>query len=450
MATYLPIPGGLAVYAKRYVSDDIAFALGFNYWFGTSITVCVEVTAVTIIMTYWTEAVPAAAWITIVLLSLVALNIFSVKGYGEAEFIFASIKIIAIVGLLILSFIIDLGGGPSGHRLGFQYWNNPGAMRTYLKDGDVGRFLGVLATFVYAAFAFTGCENIAVTAGEAENPRRNIPKACNRVIYRILLFYIGGVLAIGVTVAYNDKDLAAAIKSGSPGAAASPFVVAIENAGISVLPSVINAVILTSAWSAGNAFLYTASRNLYALALNGNAPRVFARCNRNGVPYVAVLGTTAVALLTYLNVSNSSAKVFGWFANLTTVCALFNWTTLSFAYIRFRKGALQQGIYHTMPKKAWFSPYSAYWAFGSCIFIITIQGFTVFFDFKGADFVAAYVGVLIYLVPFASYKIIKRSKMVPYAEMDFFTGKAEVDEHQKSYVEQEPRNWLERFWFWLA
>lgn len=160
-------------------------------------------------------------------------------------------KIITIIGLLIMAFILCVGGGPESGEfhepVGFRYWNNPGAMREYLVDGRVGYFLGFLKSFVNAVFAFLGAEVIAVAACETKHPRHNIPKAVRRTFWRILIFYVFGVLAIGVLVPYNDAGLAAAIEKGAKGAAASPWVVAIQNAGIKGLPHIINAVILTSA-----------------------------------------------------------------------------------------------------------------------------------------------------------------------------------------------------------
>lgn len=211
---------------------------------------------------------------------VVCLNIFAVSIYGEAEFIFASIKIITIVGLLLLALIIDLGGGPSHDRLGFRYWKNPGAMKPYISTGDAGRFLGLFSTLVNAAFSYGGVEMVAIAAGEAEDPRRNIPKAVRRVFWRILFFYVLGSLAIGVLVPYNDSQLLSAQKSGAAGAAASPWVIAIYRAGIPALPSIINAVILTSASSSANAFLYTGSRYLFALAQNKQAPRFLLKCSK--------------------------------------------------------------------------------------------------------------------------------------------------------------------------
>lgn len=231
---------------------------------------------------FWHGAVHinVAAWISLIIVLVICLNIFAVAIYGEAEFCFASIKIITIVGLLIFAFIIDLGGGPTRDRLGFRYWKHPGAMKEYVALGDKGRFLGLFSTLVNAAFSYGGVEMVAVAAGEAEDPRRNIPKAVRRVFWRILFFYVLGSLAIGVLIPYNEPRLLSAIKGDAPGAAASPWVIAVYRAGVPVLPSIINAVILTSATSSANAFLYTGSRYLYALAQNGQAPRIFLKCSK--------------------------------------------------------------------------------------------------------------------------------------------------------------------------
>lgn len=271
-----------------------------------------EVTAAAIIIQYWTEAVPVGVWITIILVIILLLNVIAVSIFGEAEFWFASIKILAIIGLIILGIILFFGGGPDHDRLGFRYWDHPGAFNPFVTGGNTGRFLAFWYSFIKSGFAFVmSPELITTAAGEAENPRRNIPKAAKRFIYRLFAFYVLGTLVIGVTVAYNDPNLMSAVSSGK-GAGASPFVVAIQNAGISGLNHVINAAILTSAWSSGNSWLFAGSRMLYSLACTDQAPKVFRRCNNQGVPYAAVLFTWAVGCLAYLNVSNSGASVFDW------------------------------------------------------------------------------------------------------------------------------------------
>lgn len=167
-------------------------------------------------------ALQVAAWISIFIFLIVCLNIFAVRVFGEAEFAFAVIKIVTIIGLLILSLIIDLGGVPAQPRLGFHYWRDPGAMNQYKALGDLGRFLGLWSTLSNASFAYNGVEMIAMTAGEVENPRRNVPKATRRFIWRILFFYILGSLALSVLVPYNDPHLLQAEATGAAGAAQSP------------------------------------------------------------------------------------------------------------------------------------------------------------------------------------------------------------------------------------
>lgn len=251
-------------------------------WYQCAITQCVEISAAAVVIQFWEGAVDinVAAWISIIIVLILALNIFAVSIYGEAEFIFSSIKILTIVGLLILSLIIDLGGGPDHDRRGFRYWNNPGAMNTYVADGAEGRFLGWFSVLVNAAFSFAGVETVACAAGEAANPRRNIPKAIRRVFWRILVFYVLGAIAIGMLVPYNDEHLLTALENDLPGGYASPWVIAVNRAGIPALPSIINAVILTSASSSANAFLYTGSRYLYALAQNRHAPQFLLYCTK--------------------------------------------------------------------------------------------------------------------------------------------------------------------------
>lgn len=226
------------------------------------------------------------------------------------EFWFASIKFISIMGLILTSLVIMLGGAPNNDRIGFKYWYDPGAIKPYLVEGDAGNFLAYWAAFIRAGFAFiTSPELIALAAGETMAPRRNIPKAASRFIWRLAIFYGLGSLMVGVIVPSNDDRLL----SPKSNATSSPWVIGIQRAGIVGLNHVVNAAILTSAWSAGNAFLYSGSRVMYSLALNGQAPAIFKRTSKNGVPYAAVLATWSVGLLSYLNVSNSSAKVFDWF-----------------------------------------------------------------------------------------------------------------------------------------
>ncbi|BFZ60735.1 hypothetical protein YB2330_001786 [Saitoella coloradoensis] len=455
MVTYLPTSGGFTSYATRFVDPAVGFATGWNYWYCFGITLPAEITAASIVIQYWDPNDDhLAIYITVMLGTALLINLFGAGAYGEAEFWCAIIKVVAIVGLIILGVVLDLGGGPNHDRLGFRYWKNPGAFNdTYLgiENTSTARFLGFWSVFIQAAFSYLGTEIVAVTAGEARAPRRNVPKAIKRVFFRLAVFYFCGILVIGLTVPYNSDRLLSAITQ-STGAAASPFVVAITNAGIKGLDHVINAVILTSAFSAGNSDLYTASRTLYALALEGKAPRIFARVTRKGLPIYCVLLTFCLGPLAYLNVSSGASTGFNWLSNLSTVAGLFTWSVICWSYIRFQKGLKVQGISRdTLPFKTPFQPYAAYIALVSLSIIIFFNGFSVFIGgFAAQDFVAAYIGVPIFFGFWVFWKVWRRTKMVGLEEMDLLTGVKEIDELEEMDRAEEaakgPQGFVGRMW----
>lgn len=445
MATWLPLPGAIPQYCARYVDPAMGFAVGWNNWYQSSITLCAEISAASIVIGYWNDTINASAWITIIIVLVICLNIFAVAIYGEAEFIFASIKIITIVGLLLLALIIDLGGAPTHDRLGFRYWNNPGAMKEYIGSGNTGRFLGLWSTLVNAAFSYGGVEMVAVAAGEAEDPRRNIPKAVRRVFWRILFFYVLGSLAIGVLVPSDDERLSA------DGTRASPWVIAMDRATIPVLPSIINAVILTSASSSANAFLYTGARYLFGVAQNKQAPKFLLKCSKGGVPYYCVGITASLSLLTYMSVSTGANEVFLWFQNLVTIAQLFTWCSICIAYIRFHAALKAQGVDRsTLVFRSPFQPYLAYGTFIYFALIILFNGWVVFTNGNWVvnDFLISYIGVPIYFLLYAVWRFGKRTHFVKASEADIWSGKAALDaEH---WPERRARNWVERVWFWVA
>jgi amino acid transporter len=182
-------------------------------------------------------------------------------------------------------------------------------------------------------------------------------------------------------------------------------VIAIQNAGISALPSIINAGILTSAWSAGNAYLYMSSRSLYSLALAGNAPKIFKRCNRYGVPVYAVMASSCFALLAYLNVSSSAGTVFNWFISLTNTAGYTSWMVCCIIYIRFRKACQAQGI--VVPYQSRFQPYASWVCLAIFTFLLLMNGFTVFYpgQFTVSGFLTTYLGIPIFLILWLGHKL---------------------------------------------
>lgn len=442
VAAYLPTPGSsMNLFGYRYVSRSMGFALGWLYFYSLGILVPYEITAAGLVIEYWSPPVNIAVWISIMIVVIVGLNALPVRFYGETEFWFAGTKVIMMTGLLILSFILFWGGGPNHDRLGFRYWKHPGAANTYLASGDTGRFLALLSTLVLSAFPFTFAPELLIaTGGEMRSPRRNLPIAARRYIFRLVFFYVGCVLAISVICPSDDP----AITSGGAGAGASAFVVGIRNAGIPVLDSIINAGIIISAWSSGNSFLYLSSRSLYALALSGNAPSFFKACTKSGVPYWAVTASSLFCGLAYLNVASSSAVVFNWFVNLTNTSGFISWICCGIIYLRFRKACEAQNI-TDLPYKNMFGRFGAWCAIVGFVFLCLINGFNVFWPqiWNPSSFLTAYIGIPIFLIIYFSHRIWAWSDpwAYPPEEVDMQTGMVEV------LAEETPPRKIEGSWW---
>ncbi|KAG9734129.1 histidine permease, partial [Aureobasidium melanogenum] len=429
----------MTMFADRFVSSSFGFALGWLYWYSLGILVPYEITAAGLVIEYWGSTINIAVWISIMLVLIVALNLLPVKYYGEVEFWFAGTKVIMMVGLLLVSLIICLGGGPNGDRLGFRYWKTPGAANVYLAEGNTGRFIALLSTWVLSAFPFAFAPELLVaTGGEIEDPRRNLPIAARRYFYRLIFFYIFSVLAIGVICRSDDQ----ALTNGGVGAGSSAFVVGIKNAGIPVLDSIINGGIILSAWSSGNSFLYLSGRSLYSLALAGNAPAWFKHCTKNGVPIRAMGVSSLFSLLAYLNVANSASVVFNWLVNLTNTSAFISWICCCITYIRFRKAMVAQDIPDSdLPyRNTLMQPWGAWFAMIFFTILTLINGFTVFWpqNWSVADFFTAYVGIPIPIIIYLGHKVFwarHEAWARPPLAVDLVSG---LDEVMTTYKEKKP------------
>ncbi|KAL4966178.1 putative proline-specific permease [Aspergillus stella-maris] len=440
IAAFMPVPGSsVSYYASRIVSPSFGFAVGWLYVYSMSILAPYEITAASLVISYWPNTVSIGVWITVMIVVVVGLNCLPVRFYGETEFWFASLKVIMMAGLLLVSIVLFFGGGPDHDRLGFRYWKTPGAANTYLINGSGGRFLALLSTLVLSALPFTFApEFLILTTGEMANPKKTLPRAAKRYIYRILFFYISSILAITVICPSSDATLT----SGGTGAGASPFVVGIKNAGIPVLDSVINAGILISAWSSGNSFLYMATRSLYSQARAGNAPRWFLACTEGGVPYRCVGVCSLFCALAYTNLGDSSAVVFNWFVNLTNESAFISWTCCCIVYLRFRKACQVQGIRSQggLPYTSRFQPWGSYLGLALFPFLALINGFDVFFpeNWSVSSFFTAYVGIPLFAVFYGAHRAYNwQNKWVfDVEEVDLKTGvdvvESEVNEEKGS------------------
>ncbi|KAL9026774.1 MAG: hypothetical protein Q9196_004615 [Gyalolechia fulgens] len=445
MAAYLPIQSGFTGYAARFCDPALGFSLGYTYWFKYIIVTPNQLTAAALVIQYWVprEKVNPGVFIAIFLVVIILINYLGIRYFGEIEFWLSSVKILTIVGLLILSLVLVLGGGPDHDRKGFRYWKDPGAMKTLYGTGDKGRFLGLWSTFVTATFAYLGTELVGVTVGEAQNPRRVIPRAIKLTFWRIVVFYVLSVLLIGMLVPYNSKALSFATKQ-TTGASASPFVVAMIESGITGLPGFLNACILIFVFSAANSDLYIATRTLYGLAKEGNSHRIFARTDRRGVPIYALGLSAAIACIAFLNVADDSKKVFGYFVNLVTIFGLLTWISILVTHIYFVRARRAQGVEkHQLAYTAPFGLPGTYFALVFCIVIALFKNFDVFVRVPGREggerfdyinFITGYLGIPLYLIMIFGYKFISHSKGWTPLEADLVTGKEAIDREEEEFL----------------
>lgn len=451
MAAWLPLASGFTGYAHRFVDPALGFSLGWNYWFKYIIVTPNNLTAAALVLQYWVdrERVNPGAFIAVFLVAIILINYFGVRFFGEFEFWLSSIKVTVILGLILLSLILACGGGPDHDPKGFRYWHNPGAFKPYAVNGtsvSAAKFIALWSTMTTAVFAYLGMELVGVTVGEAQNPRRVIPRAIKLTFYRILLFYVVLVFLLGMILPYNDPDLIAANKA-KTSASASPFVVAIQLSGIKALPAIMNACILVFVFSAANSDLYIASRTLYGLAVEGNAPKIFSRTDRRGVPIYALGLSSLFCLLAFLNVDTSSTTVFKYFVNLVTIFGLLTWISILVAHIYFVRARRAQGVPDTAlafvaPGGIWGSYISLFF----CCLIAIFKGFNYFipnykkngygqWDYK--NFITAYLGIPLYLIMIGGYKIIMKSEGVRPETADLYSGKARIDEEEVEFLAAE-------------
>ncbi|KAF9064593.1 amino acid permease/ SLC12A domain-containing protein [Rhodocollybia butyracea] len=417
LAALVPLTGSYIRHAEYFVDPALSFAAGWNNVYLTVVSIPAEVVASAVLVSFWTTSVSNGVWITIMGLLIIVTSLCFVRIYGELEFGFAMLKIALIVGLIIMGLCIDLGGVAGQPRLGFQYWRNPGPFVQYLDiPGATGRFLGFWTVFSNAAYAYSSIETMASAAAETKNPRRNLPKAAKRIFIRVLLFYVISIFIVTLIVPSNNKLLLRSTGNASQ----SPFVIVATSAGIKVVPHIVNAIVLTSAWSSGNSTMLTGSRILYGLAREGHAPKIFLRTNRFGIPYLCVLFIGVFIALGYMTLQSSASMVFGWFQELVAAGTLVTWIVICVVYLRFYYGCKRQGIDRSeLPWAAPFQPYAAWAALFGFGLILLTGGFAVFMrgHWDIEKFFGSYFNVPFILIIYFGYKITKKTKIVSLDDM---------------------------------
>ncbi|MBM4792027.1 amino acid permease [Streptomyces sioyaensis] len=341
MAAANPTSGSFSAYADRALGRWAGFSIGWLYWFFWVVVLAVEATAGAAILTSWVPAVPQWAWALIVMVVLTASNLASVSSFGEFEFWFAGIKVVAIAAFIVLGGLAIFGVLPGTHHAatGFGNLTSHGG---FLPHGPSAILTGVLMV----VFSFMGSEIVTLAAGESEDPERAVTKATKSVIWRVGIFYLGSILVVVSLLPWNSPAIA---KKGS-------YVAALDSIGIPHAGQIMNVIVLTAVLSCLNSGLYTASRMAFSLGQRGDAPKSFARTNSRGVPQAAIVASVLFGFIAVGFNYLWPTTVFQFLLNSSGAVALFVWLVICFSQLRMR-GIIQRENPEKLLVRMWLFPY---------------------------------------------------------------------------------------------
>ncbi|KAJ3062178.1 hypothetical protein HDU98_001917 [Podochytrium sp. JEL0797] len=462
MATLLPVEGGFSHFPSRFVTPALGYAEGWNYWITWALTFPAELAGIANLMTYWIPITQVASWIwsLVFLIPLVGINLFSVTGFAETEFILCIVKVISIVLFLIIGVFIWFGVGQNTGFLGFKNWNP-----AIVGDSSLNRFLNIGRTFTTGFLCYGGTELVGITAGEAMNPRTSVPRAINGTFWRISIFYLGSIFMVGVLLSPDSVILkATSIKE-------SPFVYAYSAAGIGFGADFMNFVIIVAALSCSNSCLYACARTLMRLAEEGSAPKIFGKVDKRGVPVNAVLVVGIFAVLTvvaaYASGPGGSGHVFDWLSGVIAYGTMMTWMIISYTHLRFRAGYVAQGRkIADLPYIAPFHPYADYLSITIGTVVSFFMLLSAFYNSNGTpDFYNLqwlmdnswiYCGVPLTIFLFVAHGVLKSGfKLIAFEDMDFETGRlieTDAEREENEHIRSRPTNlkeWGQRIWFKL-
>ncbi|MEH7075835.1 amino acid permease [Neobacillus drentensis] len=384
MAVDEPVSGSFSSYANRYLGPFAGYLTGWTYWFMWVVVGMAEITVVGVYVNYWFPDIPQ--WVTALatLIVITMINLSSVKAFGEFEFWFAMIKVVAIIGMIVVGLaMILLGIGNEGQPIGFSnLWTHGGFIPNGLK--------GILMSLVLVMFSFGGVELVGITAGEAKNPRKSIPSAINNVVWRILIFYIA---ALGIMMSLYPWN--------EVGTNGSPFVLIFDKIGIPGAASIINFVVLTAALSAFNSGLFSTGRMLYNLSLQNNGPKYFGKLNKHATPKRGILFSSSFLLVAVFLNYIVPEKVFMYISSVATVAVITSWTIILITQLKFRQSKTKEEVKKLAFKMPLF-PISTYLALAFLALVIILMAFIE--EMR----VALYVAPIWFIILYAGYRMKKR------------------------------------------
>ncbi|NJP77741.1 amino acid permease [Streptomyces telluris] len=360
MAAANPTSGSFSAYADRALGRWAGFSIGWLYWFFWVVVLAVEATAGAAILNGWIPSVPQWAWALIVMIVLTATNLASVSSYGEFEFWFAGIKVVAIAAFVAIGLLAVFGVLPGSDNPGAGL-DNLTAHGGFLPNGAGAILTGVLMV----VFSFMGSEIVTLAAGESEDPQRAVRQATNSVIWRIAVFYLGSIFVVVSLLPWDSKEIA---DKGS-------YVAALDSIGIPHAGQIMNVIVLTAVLSCLNSGLYTASRMAFSLGQRGDAPKSFATVNKRGVPQVAILASVVFGFVSVIFNYVWPDTVFKFLLNASGAVALFVWLVICFTQLKMR-GIILREMPEKLTVKMWFFPYLTWATIGMITFVLGYMLYT--------------------------------------------------------------------------
>ncbi|KAK6810962.1 hypothetical protein RU639_013240 [Aspergillus parasiticus] len=440
-----PVSGGFIRLAGKWVDDALGFMVGWNFFLYEALMIPFEITAINLILSYWRDDIPVAAVCAACIVLFAAINALAVAAYGEAEFWLSSGKVLLIFLLFFFTFVTMVGGNPAHDAYGFRYWSDPGPFAEHRTAGSLGRFEGFLAAVWSAAFCIVGPEYIAMAAAEAKRPRIFVKAAFKTIYWRFGLFFALGAMCVGIVIPWNDPTLQAILagESSEKGGGASPYVIAMSNLKIRILPDLVNALLITSVFSAGNTLTYCATRSLYGMALDGRAPKILSK-TKNGVPIYAFLIVICFPFLSFLQLSDNSSQVLTWLVNLVTAGALIDYLVVCITYIQFHRACKAQGIDRkTFPYYGYFQPYCSYIGAVCMVVVLLFYGYTAFAPWSVEVFFQNYTMQLIAPILYFGWKLAHRTKILKPKDVDLVWDRPIVDSYEATFTSPAPGFWTE-------
>ena len=337
-----PVAGSFSHFANKYWGKFAGFLAGWNYWILYVLVAMTELTAVAKYINYWWPHIPAWASVLTFFVIITLINLGNVKFYGESEFWLSIVKVTAVVSMIVFGIYLLATAGADSTASFSNLWTHGG----FFPHG----FEGLFYMLAFLMFAFGGIELIGMAAAEADNPHKSIPKAINQVVFRILIFYVGSLTILLSLVPWNELQLGGLDKS--------PFVMIFSQLGIGWAAHLLNFIILTAALSVYNSGMYANSRMLFGLAQQGNAPKVFTKTNKQGVPIPAVLFSAVLifgcVLLNYFAPEDALSNLI----YIVVGALVLNWAMISLTHLQFKKAMKTESKTSLFP--ALWSPFSNY------------------------------------------------------------------------------------------